>query len=362
MIKIFLKILIAITLTISLSTFAFSDDHKSSKEIINDLKSEIKELDAEPVKSRLLQRSIKYIEDLKAQRDVLLKEKEKKEKIESAKKELIKEIEALGEKPKMDTSDIDSDKEIADLKKQLQDIKNKNKEKKAEAKKKEEEKNKAEEKKQQRAEAIQSIKKEIFFLGETPISEFEVNNEDEYIAALKKQIDEIKSIKKQEEKDIEQSMPSWFIKVPRGTEKVMYVRGTAVADVLQGAVDDAERSAIRELGRKLETRINSKVDEIVRRAGMAEDLVTKSEMNRVTSVVVKEVTISGYEVADSKMVKLDNGSYRCFILLEYPVAHAYKAFINSIERQSKLQKNLSAIKDTEAFKELEEMVAEFTGA
>ena len=33
-----------------------------------------------------------------------------------------------------------------------------------------------------------------------------------------------------------------------------------------------------------------------------------------------------------------------------------------IERQSKLQKNLSAIKNTEAFKELEEMVAEFTGA
>ena len=50
------------------------------------------------------------------------------------------------------------------------------------------------------------------------------------------------------------------------------------------------------------------------------------------------------------------------MLLEYPVAQANQAFINRIERQSKLQKNLSAIKDTEAFKELEEMVAEFTGA
>ena len=362
MIKIFLKILTAITLTISLSTFAFSDDHKSNKEIINDLKSEIKELDAKPVKSKFLQRSVKYIENLKEQRDALLKEKAKKEKIESAKKELIKEIEALGEKPKMDTSDIDSDKEIADLKKQLQDIKNKNKEKKAEAKKKEEEKNKAEEKKQQRAEAIQSIKKEILFLGETPISEFEVNNEDEYIAALKKQIDEIKSIKKQEEEDIEQSIPSWFIKMPKGSEKVIYVRGTAVVDTLQGSIDSATNAALRELGKKLETRLNSKVNDIVRQAGMGEDIVTKSEMNRVSSIVVKEVTISGFEVADTKMVKLDNGSYRSFILLEYPVAQVNKAFINRIKRQSKLQKNLSAIKDTEAFKELEEMVAEFTGA
>ena len=105
-----------------------------------------------------------------------------------------------------------------------------------------------------------------------------------------------------------------------------------------------------------------KVKETVRQAGMGEDQVTKSEMNRVSSLVVKEVTIIGYEVANSKMVNLDNGSYRTFILLEYPVAQANQAFINRIERQSKLQKNLSAIKDTEAFKELEEMVAEFTGA
>ena len=41
---------------------------------------------------------------------------------------------------------------------------------------------------------------------------------------------------------------------------------------------------------------------------MGEDIVTKSEMNRVSTLVVKEVTISGFEVADTKMVKLDNGS------------------------------------------------------
>ena len=356
--KLLLATFVSIFFILGTYNIAQASSHPTWQEI-KKIRKEIVALGAEPIKRKGLQGDSKLLGILEKQ----LKElKEKQKKVEALKEEIKKEIEALGEKPKVDTSDIDDDKEIIALKKQLQDIKDKNKKKKEVTKKKEEESKKAEEKKQNRAKAIQSIKKEILFLGETPISEFEVNNEDEYIAALKKQIEEIKSIKKQEEKDIEQSMPSWFIKVPRGTEKVMYVRGTAVADVLQGAVDDAERSAIRELGRKLETRINSKVDEIVRRAGMGEDLVTKSEMNRVTSVVVKEVTISGYEVADSKMVKLDNGSYRCFILLEYPVAHAYKAFINSIERQSKLQKNLSAIKDTEAFKELEEMVAEFTGA
>jgi len=360
--KKFLKLLLAtfVSVFFILGTYniAQASSHPTWQEI-KKIRKEIVALGAEPIKRKGLQGDSKLLRILEKQ----LKElKEKQKKVEALKEEIKKEIEALGEKPKVDTSDIDDDKEIIALKKQLQDIKDKNKKKKEEAKKKEEESKKAEEKKQNRAEAIQSIKKEILFLGETPISEFEVNNEDEYIAALKKQIEEIKSIKKQEEKDIEQSIPSWFIKMPKGSEKVIYVRGTAVVDTLQGSIDSATNAALRELGKKLETRLNSKVNDIVRQAGMGEDIVTKSEMNRVSSIVVKEVTISGFEVADTKMVKLDNGSYRSFILLEYPVAQVNKAFINRIERQSKLQKNLSAIKDTEAFKELEEMVAEFTGA
>ena len=360
--KKFLKLLLAtfVSVFFILGTYniAQASSHPTWQEI-KKIRKEIVALGAEPIKRKGLQGDSKLLRILEKQ----LKElKEKQKKVEALKEEIKKEIEALGEKPKVDTSDIDDDKEIIALKKQLQDIKNKNKKKKEEAKKKEEESKKAEEKKQNRAKAIQSIKKEILFLGETPISEFEVNNEDEYIAALKKQIEEIKSIKKQEEKDIEQSIPSWFIKMPKGSEKVIYVRGTAVVDTLQGSIDSATNAALRELGKKLETRLNSKVNDIVRQAGMGEDIVTKSEMNRVSSIVVKEVTISGFEVADTKMVKLDNGSYRSFILLEYPVAQVNKAFINRIERESKLRKNLSVIKDTEAFKELEEMVAEFTGA
>ena len=290
--KKFLKILVVsiVSTFFILGTYNISQaaDHPTWKEI-KKIRKEIVSLGEEPIKRKGLQGDKTLLGILEKQ----LKElKEKQKKVEALKEEIIKEIEALGEKPKVDTSDIDDDKEIIALKKQLQEIKDKNKKKKEEAKKKEKEKKKAEEKKQNRAEAIQSIKKEILFLGETPISEFEVNNEDEYIAALKKQIEEIKLIKKQEEEDIAQSIPGWFIKMPKGSEKVIYVRGTAVVDTLQGSIDSATNAALRELGKKLETRLNSKVDDIVRQAGMGEDIVTKSEMNRVSSLVVKEVTIS----------------------------------------------------------------------
>ena len=143
---------------------------------------------------------------------------------------------------------------------------------------------------------------------------------------------------------------------------MMYIRGTAVVDTLQGSIDMATNAALRELGKKLDSRLNSKVKETVRQAGIGEDLVTKTEINRVSAYVVKEVTISGWEILETKLVTLDNGKYRSFILVKYPVAQAYQAYISEIENNPKLKNKLSAIKDTEAFKELESFVSEFTGA
>ena len=363
----FLKNIFAIILVFSLTTgyssLSLASDHTAEKQVIKELKKEIYDLGEEPKKKKhLFQSDKKYIKNLKEQLEEIKKQKDKEERIDSAIKEIEKEIEALGVKPVTKAKEIDEDEQIISLKKQLDEIKAKIKKEKEEEQKKAETEKKDEEQKQNRAEAIKSIKKEIIFLGETPISEFEANNEDQYIAALNKQLDEIKTLKEKEEKEIQESIPAWFVKVPKGSEKVIYVRGTAVVDTLQGSIDSATNAALRELGKKLETRLNSKVNETVRQAGIGEDQVTKSEMNRVSSIIVKEVTISGYEVSETKMVKLDNGSYRSFVLLEYPVAQMYKAFINRIEKDPKLKGDLTAIKDTETFKELELYVSEFTGA
>ena len=324
------------------------------------------------LKKKIKDKEEKEKKEAEAKKIAAEKEKIKNE-IKKAKEELINELKKLGKDPVVTLSEIDSDEDIKALRNQLKAIKEeveKEKERiekeKAEKKKKIEkekaEKKKKEETKQARSATIQEVKKNILFLGETPISEFEATNNDEYITALNEQLAQIKAIKEQEEKDIQQSIPTWFIKLPKGTEKMLYVRGTAVVDTLQGSIDSATNAALRELGKKLETRLNSKIKETVRQAGVGEDQVTKSEMNRVSSLVVKEVTISGYEIADTKLVQLDNGNYRSFILLEYPIAQVYKAFINKVENNENLKTNITALKNTEAFKELEEYVSEFSGA
>ena len=313
------------------------------------------------LKKKIKDKEEKEKKEAEAKKIAAEKEKIKNE-IKLAKEELINELKKLGKDPVVTLSEIDSDEDIKALRNQLKAIKEEVEKEKERIEKEKAEKKKKEETKQARLAAVQDVKKNILFLGETPISEFEATNNDEYIAALNEQLAQIKAIKEQEEKDIQQSIPTWFIKLPKGTEKILYVRGTAVVDTLQGSIDSATNAALRELGKKLETRLNSKIKETVRQAGVGEDQVTKSEMNRVSSLVVKEVTISGYEIADTKLVQLDNGSYRSFILLEYPIAQVYKAFINRVEGNENLKSNITALKNTEVFKELEQYVSEFSGA
>ena len=64
-------------------------------------------------------------------------------------------------------------------------------------------------------------------------------------------------------------------------------------------------------------------------------------------------------IAFNDAAETSNGS---FILLEYPIAQVYKAFINRVEENEKLKSTVTALKNTEAFKELEQFVAEFSGA
>ena len=301
----------------------------------------------EEIKKRKVKDLADKVEELKK----LKAEKEKEERLNALKEEIEDEIIALGAEPVTKNIEFIDDKNIQALGKQLEQLR-------LDAEKK----RTAEIFEQDRQKVIQVVTQEILALGETPISEFEVNNEDEFINALKEQVEKIKQIKEEEEKEIREAIPDWFIMMPKANEKVIYVRGTAVIDTLQGAMDSATNAALRELGKKLETRLNSKVSETVRQAGIGEDITTKSEMNRVSTIVVKEVTISGYEISQTKMFKTDNGKYRIFILLEYPTANLYKAFLNRLENSDAIKDSLQAIKDTDTFKELEAYVAEFSGA
>ena len=174
--------------------------------------------------------------------------------------------------------------------------------------------------------------------------------------------DRLKVLKEAEEKEIAEAIPEWYLMPPQGSDMLMYVRGSAVSDQLQLALDLATNSALKNLGKKVITRLASKSQECIRQAGIGEDQVSKTEINLISSTVVDEITVSGYETVETKLVSLDNGSYRAFILLKYPVAKAYKTYMEKIEKSPKLKGRLTLIQNTDAYKDLEKAVAEYSGS
>ena len=186
---------------------------------------------------------------------------------------------------------LDRDKYIVSLRKQLDEAK--------------EDKKKDQRKKDKKA-AIQKYKGEILILGETPLLEFEIGSEDKYLIALKKQFEEAKKIKKEEDQKIEEAIPDWFENMPAGTEKVMFARGTAISSDLQFAEDKAVNAALLTLAKQLQNRLDSKSKQIIKEAGLGEDLTLKTNIDRATTIVVKNVTVSGYKIVKTKMEGHDN--------------------------------------------------------
>ena len=140
-IKILLTSLTAMFIIIGYSNISFAMDHTAERQTINELKKEIIELGGDPVKKKgLFTKDKKWIIELQKQFEELKKEskaeKEKKAAIEAVKKEILKELEALGVKPIVDTKDIDTNEEIIELRKQLEEEKKKAEEKKEAEKKK----------------------------------------------------------------------------------------------------------------------------------------------------------------------------------------------------------------------------------
>ena len=79
------------------------------------------------------------------------------------------------------------------------------------------------------------------------MSEYEFTSEDEYIAALRDQIDQIKKLKEEEEFKINAEIPEWFLNKPESSETIMYARGSAISADLDNSEQVAIENAILKL-------------------------------------------------------------------------------------------------------------------
>lgn len=245
---------------------------------------------------------------------------------------------------------LNKDKYIVALRDQLKELKS-NK-----TQKQEEEKAKLDKEKKQenRKEAIQKYKSEILMLGETPLLEFEVGSEDKYLVALKTQFDEAKKLNKLEEQKIQEAIPDWYQDLPIGTELIMYARGTAISSDLQFSEDKAVNAALLSLAKKLQNRLDSKNKQMIKEAGLGEDLTLKTNIERASNLVIKNVVVSGFKIVKTKMAPRANGGYRTYVLVEYPISLTYKNYLEEVNKGTEITTKLTSLKNTQAYKDLVE--------
>ena len=99
-----------------------------------------------------------------------------------------------------------------------------------------------------------------------------------------------------------------------------------------------------------------------KQVGIDNDEVLKREFNRISKDVSKNVSVKGYRVFRRDQLNIGNSKWRAFVVLEFKTGLAYKTFIDEVDTSQSVKADIKKLKNTEAFKELEQYVAEFSGA
>ncbi|CAA6603782.1 conserved exported hypothetical protein [Rhodospirillaceae bacterium LM-1] len=162
----------------------------------------------------------------------------------------------------------------------------------------------------------------------------------------KKQEDRVVTVK-----DSVNEVPSWYLSPPTD-EFSIYAPGTATSADLQLAIDKAVLGAKRSLADRINSKLSSKMKEFLSESGAGENTQVLSEAERVTSNLITEVNLAGYNITEKKLISAGQ-QYRAYVLAQYPLGNANRILVDQVKKNDILQGRLRASK---AFQELEQEI------
>lgn len=145
--------------------------------------------------------------------------------------------------------------------------------------------------------------------------------------------------------------PAWFINPPRDDLSIS-APGTALSGDMQLAIDKAVLSAKRSLADSLNGILNSKMKEFVSESGAGDDVTVMRESERVTTNLITETNLAGYQRVQSKVLP-QGGQYRAYVLIQYPMGNANRVLVDKVKQSQVLETKLRASK---AFQDLEKEI------
>ena len=163
-----------------------------------------------------------------------------------------------------------------------------------------------------------------------------------------------KKLEKQQEakEDIVSNIPDWWLNPPMDTQDIFYFVGSGESKQLQMSLDIAILEAKEELASAIDSTLRSQTTKFITQSGLEDDMVLTSSLDEVTKAIIRDTQVGGYRVA-KKDVQTNDNKYMSYVLLEYIAGHANKLLYNQIKKDAETE---AKIRQTEAFKELEEAV------
>jgi hypothetical protein len=148
-------------------------------------------------------------------------------------------------------------------------------------------------------------------------------------------------------------VPDWYLNTPT-SDNYIYEAASATSRDMDLALNKAETEARAKIGRTMEAKINSMQKKFEEEVGEGENSEFLSQFTQATKVIVS-TELTGSKVKNKKFVE-DGSNWRTYVLMEYPIGAAQKAFLNKIKSNDQLY---TRFRSTEAMQEMEEDVKKY---
>ena len=148
-------------------------------------------------------------------------------------------------------------------------------------------------------------------------------------------------------------IPEWYLNTPTSDDYI-YEAASATSRDMDLSLNKAETEARAKVGRTMESKINSMQKKFEEEVGEGENGEFLSQFTQATKVIVS-TELTGSRVKEKKFIE-DGSNWRAYVLMEYPIGAAQKAFLNKIKSDDQLY---TRFRSTEAMKEMEEDVKKY---
>ncbi len=154
-------------------------------------------------------------------------------------------------------------------------------------------------------------------------------------------------------KETVSNIPDWYDNAPIDPNYIFEV-GSAESRDLQLARDKASDAARMSIAKTVETRFQGFSKRFQEEVGLGEDAQYLDQFTQATKAVVSLV-MSGAQVEEAKTVPED-GVYRSFVLMKYPVGATSQQLMNKLKQQEQLY---TKFRSTQVFEELEKETQQY---